>query len=122
MGKERDSSKQSIALNLAAYKRHIVFCAGPDCCQNDQGDELWHYLKSRLKERGLVNAGSGVVFRTKAHCLRVCCDGPIAVVYPEGTWYRRLDKKALDLIIDEHLIHGREVEANVLTKNHAIGR
>ena len=47
------------------------------------------FLKRRLKELGLSERGG--VLRTKANCLRVCEGGPIAVVYPEGTWYRACD-------------------------------
>jgi (2Fe-2S) ferredoxin len=32
------------------------------------------------------------------------------VVYPEGTWYARLDEEKLDRVIDEHLVGGRPVE------------
>ncbi len=122
MSQAFESDNKAKALHIAYYKRHILFCAGPKCCKADKGDELWHHLKSRLKDLGLAVPGSGAVFRTKAHCLRVCADGPIAVVYPEGTWYRFIDRRSLDRIIDEHLMRGQVVKDLIFSQNHEIGR
>ncbi len=46
---------------------------------------MWDYLKKRLQELNLLNQGG--INRSKVNCLRVCQQGPIAVVYPEGVWY-----------------------------------
>jgi (2Fe-2S) ferredoxin len=96
------------ALKIGAYRRHIFLCTHGDCAPSESALASWTYLKKRLRQLGLAEAEGGV-YRTQAFCFRICREGPIAVVYPEGVWYRRCTPEVLERIIQEHLIGGRPV-------------
>ncbi|MHB8348697.1 MAG: (2Fe-2S) ferredoxin domain-containing protein [Acidiferrobacterales bacterium] len=94
------------------YRYHVFFCVnqranGEACCADKGSPELRDYAKKRIKDLGL--AGQGGVRINNAGCLDRCAEGPVIVVYPEGTWYTYVDKEDIDEIVEKHLIGGQVV-------------
>jgi (2Fe-2S) ferredoxin len=94
------------------YERHIFFClnerkSGEACCAQQGAQAAFDHCKARIKSLGL--SGPGQVRVNKAGCLDRCAGGPVAVVYPEGTWYSFVDNSDIDEIVDSHLKNGQPV-------------
>ena len=108
---------------MSYYRHHIFFCLnqrdnGEAACAQHDAQAGFDRCKSRVKAAGL--AGPGGVRVNKSGCLDRCAGGPVAVVYPDETWYTYVDRQDIDEIIERHLQHGEVVERLLLPPN--VGR
>jgi len=108
---------------MSYYKHHVFFCLndrvnGEASCAHQGSQAAFDRCKSRVKAAGL--AGPGGVRVNKAGCLDRCAGGPVAVVYPQETWYTFVDQHDIDEIVDSHLQNGQVVERLLLAPN--VGR
>ncbi|NEX61390.1 (2Fe-2S) ferredoxin domain-containing protein [Noviherbaspirillum galbum] len=95
------------------YEHHVFICQnyreeGRPCCADKGAKEAQEHAKSRIKKLNLN--GQGKVRINKSGCLDRCEEGPVIVIYPQGTWYTYVDTNDIDEIIDEHIVGGRVVE------------
>lgn len=105
-------------LGIGHFRRHVFLCIGPDCCTSETGLASWNALKTLLKDKGLtLSRGPNECYRTKVQCLRVCTQGPILVVYPEGTWYHGMTADRIPRFVQEHLVEGRPVREWMFAEN-----
>jgi (2Fe-2S) ferredoxin len=110
--------KMAEKLLIGQYHRHVFLCIGEECCSKEAGAESWEVLKDELKRRNLSLAtGPQACYRTKAQCLRVCQGGPIAVVYPEGTYYAGLTADRIPRFVEEHLVNNQPIEEWIFARN-----
>lgn len=115
---EKNESLDAMArkIGIGAIRRHVFLCVGPKCCTPEVGEQSWELLKQKLKDAGL-QSGDQVCQRTRAGCLRICCSGPVLVVYPEGTWYRDMTPDRIERFVAEHLIAGQPIEEWIFARN-----
>ncbi len=100
---------------------HLLLCATPSkakCCDPSIGTISWLRLKQILKELDLENPkrASGIVLRSKVDCLRICHEGPILLIWPDGIWYKKVTPEKIEAIIKEHIIKGKIVNKWILQK------
>ena len=56
------------------------------------------------------------ILRSKADCLRVCKNGPILLIWPDGIWYEKVSPEKISEIFTSHVIKGKPIEKWIFKK------
>ncbi len=118
-----DEERKKLAKKAAArgigetegYARHVLLCAKSGCCKDK--DEAKATRKTLNKTCKNLKADGVNVCVTEVECLRLCQNGPLMVVYPEGVWYGRVTPQACERIAQQHLREGEPVEEFAFARN-----
>lgn len=108
---------------MGLISHHLLLCATPTkalCCPDPElGAASWARLKQLVRELGLENPAreQGIVLRTKADCLRICAEGPILLIWPDGVIYGGVTAQRIERILREHVIGGVPIETWVVGRN-----
>lgn len=96
---------------MEPFRRHVFVCTqqkpeGVTSCAASGSFALLDTLGKALQTEGLDDD----VQVTTCGCMGICDEGPVMVVYPEGTWYRKLQPHDVAEIVRTHLKNGKTVE------------
>ena len=86
------------------FRSHILICGGTGCTSSDSG-KIIEALNTSLVEKKLDQEIKVV----QTGCFGLCEEGPIMVVYPEGTMYYKVKVTDVEEFVEEHLVKGRVV-------------
>jgi (2Fe-2S) ferredoxin len=102
---------------MVSPKYHIFVCTScringlqKGFCYSKGSVDLVQKFMEEVDDRGL----SSDVMITNTGCFGICDKGPIAVIYPEGTWYGNLTEDNIEKIMDEHIEGGKVVSELVI--------
>ncbi len=92
----------------------MFFCTnqrgpGETSCNDCGASALQAYAKDKVKSAKIA-ARRGRCTYQQGWLLDRCDEGPVLVIYPQGTWYRYVDQEDIDEIIERHLVKDEVVE------------
>lgn len=90
---------------MAIYRSHILVCGGTGCTSS-KSMQIKDRFQEKINEKGLENEVQIVA----TGCFGLCEEGPIVIIYPEGSFYAKMTLDRVDEIVEEHLVKGRIVK------------
>ncbi|MBO5745774.1 MAG: NADH-quinone oxidoreductase subunit NuoF [Clostridia bacterium] len=91
-------------------RAQVLICGGTGCTSSGSVA-----IQKKFEEQIVAQGLSEEVKIVQTGCFGLCALGPVVIVYPDGTFYSRVEEKDVEEIVAEHLLKGRPVERLVYT-------
>lgn len=85
--------------------KHVLVCGGTGCTSSSS-PVIISKFNELLEQKGIADKVKVV----RTGCFGLCENGPIVIVYPEGTYYNRVSVEDVEEIVNEDLLADRPVE------------
>lgn len=95
-----------------AYKRSQILICGGTGCTSSGSMNLVKELKKELVKHDILDEVEVVA----TGCFGLCELGPVVIVYPEGTFYSRVEVADIAEMVEEHLVKGRPLDRLIYTE------
>ena len=95
-----------------AYKRSQILICGGTGCTSSGSMNLVKELKKELVKHDILDEVEVVA----TGCFGLCELGPVVIVYPEGTFYSRVELADIAEMVEEHLVKGRPLDRLIYTE------
>lgn len=108
LAKIRESRREALKIRQGVpsktEKAHIMMCGGAGCISSKCLDVV-EAMKKALNKNGIADQVQIVL----TGCMGPCDMGPVAIIYPDATFYRRLKPKDAETIVEEHIMKGNKI-------------
>ena len=101
----RQSADEAKKYEGQTFRKNVLICGGTGCTSSDS-EKLIATMKEELAKAGLDKEINVV----RTGCFGLCALGPIMIVYPEGSFYSRVNVEDIPRIVEEHLKGGKVVK------------
>ncbi|MCQ2956527.1 MAG: (2Fe-2S) ferredoxin domain-containing protein [Mycoplasmoidaceae bacterium] len=105
LAKRINDRRAGLAKAEKTGKKQILVCASTGCLSN-KSNEVIEYFKKAIKLHKIENK----VEVSQTGCHGLCAQGPVVLVYPEGIFYRKVNRTSAARILEEHIIGGTPVK------------
>jgi (2Fe-2S) ferredoxin len=95
--------------NLKGTKHHVLICNGSSCMRKG-GEEATQAIRNEITNLEL----DSIIHTTRTRCNGRCKDAPVAIVYPDGTWYKNVTPEVGNRIVREHLAGGNILQDQLI--------